>query len=122
MSLTRHASAPIPGDLSADEIDRIMRQALLIIRRQGSAALARVTFVRESKYADRQEIGGASRQVLDALADQPRTVYELGAHLRWTFDHVHGVLSWLRKQHKIRVHHWTTSEKGRRVAVYQVNT
>ena len=119
--MPRRDRGPVPGDLKPKEIDRIMRQALLVLRRQGSAALERMTFVQERKtYATRQDMGQASRAVLDALTRKPQTVYDLAKALHWTFAQVHGVMSWLRKCQKIQVHHWTNSPRGRRVAVYQV--
>lgn len=120
MSFPRRERGPIPGDLPPAEIDRIMRDALLVIRRQGREALEGMTFVPERARAEQQDIGAASNSVLDALARKPQTVYDLAASLKLTFAQVHGVMSWLRKCQRIQVHHWTTSPKGRRVAVYQV--
>ena len=120
MSYPQRPNGRIPGDLEPAEIDRIMREALLVIRRQGRAALEPMTFVRMRRDETNHKAGDASRAVLGALADKPQTVYELANRLGWTFDQVHGVMCWLRKQQKIAVHHWTTSAKGRRVAVYQV--
>lgn len=100
-----------------------MRDALLVIRRQGRAALEPMTFVMspQGREPDRWR-GGSSRAVLGALSRNPQTVYELAATLGdgWTHQRVHGVVCWLRKQHKVAVKYWTTSKKGRRVAVYQV--
>lgn len=110
----------MPGDLTPAEIDRIMRDAFLVLRRHGSEALARMTFVREPRHTQRQHIGLASREVLESLQAQPQTVYDLADSLKWTYFQVHGVMSWLRKQNKIQVAYWTTSHKGRRVAVYRV--
>ena len=114
-------SRPIPGDISPDEVDRIMRDARLVLRRQGPAALDQMTFVRaDRENAPRQKTGAATDAVIAALTAKPQTVYDLAARLRWTFHQVHGVMCWLRKCQRIQVKYWTTSAKGRRVAVYQV--
>ena len=100
-----------------------MRDARLVLRRHGPAVLERMTFVRaDRENAPRQEIGEATTRVIAALTAKPQTVYDLAATLKWTFHQVHGVMSWLRKCQRIQVKYWTTSAKGRRVAVYQVKT
>ena len=120
MSFPRRERGPVPGDLSPADIDRIHTQAMHVIRRHGFAALQSMSFVNERSRAERQEIGDASNSVIAALTDKPQTVYELAEALRWSFAQVHGVMSWLRKCQRIQVKYWTTSNKGRRVAVYQV--
>lgn len=107
----------IPGDLDEAAIERIMTHAQQVRRRYGADVLAGMTWVRDPQ---RVAVGAASTAVLAALREQPRTVYALACALHWDYEQIHGVMSWLRKQNKITVHHWVTSPKKRRRAVYQV--
>ena len=107
------------GDLSPSEIDRICHDFKVIARRYGLEMASRLNYVRQPRERKRRD-GMASQIIMGALGHAPQTVYQLAADLRWQASQVHGVLIWLRKQHKVSVHSWRTSAKGRRIAVYQV--
>ena len=107
------ALRPSSRDLPDGEIERRYRVALADIRRGGTGDVAR------RDDAPSQPVV-YTRDVFRALHEHPQTVREIAIALQQPLVKVWGHVSFLRKQGKVKVHAWITSQKGRRMAVYEV--